>query len=134
MGIEFRSQRTLAQFIEVNYESDICVAVLLIAPHREIMTETQFLSRKRVIERLQSTHAEGLYYIKLDMNPMRFVVFLNVAFANDPGFGNPLEYVLSVTNKKRNEIVVHYGSRRCQRITLSILAAKVYALILAGDV
>lgn len=98
------------------------------------MIDSQFAFVKRVIQRLQSTQRQGLYYAKLDLNSMRVVVLSNVALVSDLGLGNQLDYVLSVTNKKQNESVIHYGSSRCHRIAYSFMAAQVHEMIHAGDV
>lgn len=130
----FRSQRALVQYIGVNCRPDVCATVQLIAPGKEGTTKSQFASLKRAVEHLKRRPEQGLDFVKLHMPSVRVVVISDASFANAPGLKSQLGFVILMADENRTANIVHYGSCRCHRVTRSVMASEVHALIHAVDI
>jgi hypothetical protein len=73
-------------------------------------------------------HSRDINYVKLDSTKFRLMIFTNSFFANNRDLFSQIDYVICLTNSKHVNIV-HWSSIKCKRVTRSVLAAELYALI-----
>lgn len=82
---------------------------------------------------MKETPSGGLRFKPLDMQSMKLVVLSDAAFGNSRGYRSQLGYVILLTDASGTSNIIHYTSNRFKRVTRSVLAAEVNALILAFD-
>jgi hypothetical protein len=66
--------------------------------------------------------------VKLDSTKFQLMIFTNSIFANTRDLFSQIDYVICLTNSKHVNIV-HWSSINCKRVTRSVFAAELYALI-----
>ncbi|KAL2885168.1 Ribonuclease H-like domain [Ceratocystis lukuohia] len=76
----------------------------------------------------------GLRYVKLDEDTMRIMCFTDAAFANNNDFTSQIGYVIALADEEGKANIVHWSSTKCKRVTRSVLAAELYALVHGFDV
>jgi hypothetical protein len=76
-----------------------------------------------------------LCFISLDLNQnqLKLMIFTDVAFANTTNLHNQIDYVICLTNDVYANLI-HWSSIKCKRITRSVLAIELYAMINDFDV
>jgi hypothetical protein len=83
----------------------------------------------------------GIQYIRLDLNKLKLYVFVDASFANNKDLSSQIGYVLVLANEtqiSREAIsikgnILHWSSTKCKRVTRSILAAELYAMVAGFD-
>jgi hypothetical protein len=75
----------------------------------------------------------GLRYVKLDQSTLRLVVFTDASFANNKDLSSQIEYVICLADDTHANIL-HWSSIKCKRVTRSVLAAELYAMVHGFDV
>lgn len=75
----------------------------------------------------------GLKYVPLDKETVRLALFTDTSFANADNYKSQIGFVLVLTDASGNANIIHYGSSRCKRVTRSVMAAEVHALIYGFD-
>ena len=69
-----------------------------------------------------------------DEHTIEVVAFTDTAFANNKDLSSQLGYVIALRDASGKCNVVHWSSSKCRRVTKSVLAAELYALVLGFDV
>jgi hypothetical protein len=77
-------------------------------------------------------HIKEFKYVSLDSTKLQLMIFTNSSFANDRDLFSQIDYVICLTNSKHVN-VVHWSSVKCKRVTQSVLAAELYALVYDFD-
>lgn len=130
---DFTSQRALAQYIGVCTRPDVCANIQLIAPGAQKTTEDEFRTLKKTMDHLSATKERGLTYKRIDMSTMRLIVISDASFANTRNLRSQLGFIILMADETGTANIIHYGSSQCKRVTRSILAAEIHALVLAYD-
>jgi hypothetical protein len=73
-------------------------------------------------------HSRDLRYVKLDSTKLQLVIFTNSSFANNEDLFSQIDYVICLADSNHANIV-HWFSIKCKRMTRSVLAAELYALV-----
>ncbi len=71
--------------------------------------------------------------MKLDQSTLRLVVFTDASFANNKDLSSQIEYVICLADDTHANIL-HWSSIKCKRVTRSVLAAELYAMVHGFDV
>jgi hypothetical protein len=71
--------------------------------------------------------------LDLNQNQLKLMIFTDVAFANTTDLHSQIDYVICLTNDVHANLI-HWSSTKCKRITRSVLAAELYAMINDFDV
>lgn len=129
----FRSQSALAQYIVVNCRPDVCAAVQLIAPGSTKVEDAQFKSLGKAVPHLKETKKIGFDFVKLDIASVCVVVWPDASFAKAIGMKSQLGFVNPLPYGQKRAYIDHYGFNRCHRLSRSIMAAEVHALVHAFD-
>lgn len=103
------------------------------APRNNPTTSEEFKSLTKTINILKKTNVQGLNYVFLHLPSSKIVIPIDTSFANTRGMKRQLGYVIFMVDKHIRCNILHYGSKRCQRITRSVMAANVQGLILGFD-
>lgn len=127
---DFASKREMAQYIGVNCRPDICAAIQLIAPGGESLKNSEYATIRKVIDHLQSDPPFGLTFVPIYLSTSRLVLFSDASFGNARKEKSQLAYVVILADKDDHENIIHYASTRCRRITRSVMASEIHALVL----
>lgn len=76
---------------------------------------------------------DGLTFAPLDISSIRIVVHSDAAFANAEGLKSQLGFMILMVDDQGTGNIEHFGSRRCTRVTRSVIAAELLGLILGFD-
>lgn len=75
----------------------------------------------------------GLKFIRLDVSLVQVIVLSSASFANESGMNRQLAFVVITLASHYRADTVHYGSRKCDRVARSVMAAEVRAVLYAFD-
>lgn len=67
------------------------------------------------------------------METVRVIVVTDASFANARDLRSQLGYLVLMVDGQDNANIIHYGSRRCKRVTRSVMASEVHALSMGCD-
>lgn len=76
---------------------------------------------------------DGLRFNPLYLRITKLVIISDAAFGNYRVYRSQLGYVILLADEKVTSNITHYASNRCKRVKMSLLAAKVHALLLEFD-
>lgn len=82
----------------------------------------------------QNSPKFGLTFVPLYVAKISIVLFIDVGFATNKDMTSQLGYVMVLMDDKNNANNVHYGSTKSKRITRSVLAAELFAMVQGFDV
>ncbi len=91
---------------------------------------------KRLNQRLQwqlNNLIRELRFVSLNRYQLRLMIFTDAAFANTTDLHSQIDYVICLTNDIHANLI-HWSSIKCKRITRSVLAIELYAMINDFDV
>jgi hypothetical protein len=99
----------------------------LVAQFIEISSENITTLNKRLQWQIDN-HFRDINYVKLDSTKFRLMIFTISFFVNNRDLFSQIDYVICLTNSKHVNIV-HWSSIKCKRVTRSVLAGELYALV-----
>lgn len=124
---EFSSTREKQQYIGVTTLPDICASTQLIAPGTEPTKEAEFKIICMTISLLHETSDTGINYVLLDLPTIHIMLMRDELFANARNSKIQMGFLVMLVDGKGTAKRVHYASRRCRRVTRSIMAAVLHA-------
>lgn len=74
----------------------------------------------------------GLRFIKLNEEELQITVFTDSSFANNADYSSQIGFII-VLGDNKNCNILHWSSTKCKRITRSILASELYAMVAGFD-
>jgi hypothetical protein len=80
-----------------------------------------------------TNQTRGLRYVKLDQLSLRLVIFTDSSFANNRDSFSQIGYVICLADSTHANIL-HWSSVKCKRVTRSVLAAELFAMVHGFDV
>ncbi|KHJ31689.1 hypothetical protein EV44_g3301 [Erysiphe necator] len=83
---------------------------------------------KRLKWQLENSE-RGLRYVELDKSSIELVVFTDSSFANNKDFSSQIGFVVVLKDKENRANILHLSSTKCKRVTRSVLATELYALV-----
>jgi hypothetical protein len=107
--------------------------------HAAQSTESTFSSDDIISlnKRLQwqiTNQTRGLRYVKLDQSSLQLVVFTDSSFANNRDSSSQIGYVICLSDSTNKANILHWSSVKCKRVTRSVLAAELFAMVHGFDV
>lgn len=75
----------------------------------------------------------GLNFVKLESSSLRIAVFADASFACNADLSSQLGFVVTLMDAHYSANIVHYSSFKSKRITRSVLAAELFAVVYAFD-
>ena len=127
------SLRAKLQYLAGVTRPDIAGMIHLMAKQVKEPTKEVYKSMSDVIHYCQKTKTQGLKYVRLDPNSLRLILFTDSSFANAENFASQLGFVLVLADGNGNSNIVHFGSVRCRRVTRSVMASELLALVYGFD-
>ena len=128
---EFAAQRARGAWVASNCQPEATFDYSFAAQATEPSESDVKKLNGRIIWQ-QENRARGLRFVPLARDRLQLVVFTDAAFANNRDGSSQIGFVLVLTDGKLADIV-HWSSVKCRRITRSILAAELFAVMLGFD-
>lgn len=88
---------------------------------------------KKAIQHLKKTSETGLTFQKLYLPSTGLLLLTDVSFRNARELERKLGYVLLMSDNQGTRNIVQYGSNHCRRVSRSVLASEIIALVLGFD-
>jgi len=92
---------------------------------------------KALNKRLQwqiENQVRGLKYVKLDKKSLRLYAFTDASFANNKDLSSQIGYILVLADSTNKANIIHWTSIKCKRVTRSVLASELYAIVTGFDI
>jgi len=70
----------------------------------------------------------GLKFIKLDINILQLLVFMDTSFANNKDLSLQIGYVLVLVDASNKANIIHWSLIKCKRVIKSVLASELYSM------
>lgn len=103
--------------------------------------ETEVKALNKRLQWQEDNLDRGLRFIPLDLQTAKLFIFVDASFANNKDLSSQIGYIHVLANEtEENEAfiingnVTHYSSTKCRRVTRSILASELYAMVQGADV
>ncbi|KAI0998841.1 hypothetical protein K3495_g9356 [Podosphaera aphanis] len=74
----------------------------------------------------------GLRFIKLNEAELQIIVFTDSSLANNIEYSSQIRFIIVLTDY-RNCNIIHWSSTKCKRVTRSVLASELYAMVAGFD-
>jgi hypothetical protein len=85
--------------------------------------------------RATSTADRGLSFVALDLSgPLKLVVFSDAGFNTNADHTSQIGYVIALVDQNDKANVIAYTSKKCRRVTRSVFASELLALMEGFDV
>lgn len=126
---EFKRVVASVQYICNCIRPDICTAVQLLASNVSGPSDVQIKDLNSAVKHCISTSDTVLRFVPLDLASLRLVLVTDASFANAPELKSQLSFVVLIGDKDSRANILHYGSSRCKRVTRSVMAAEIHALV-----
>jgi hypothetical protein len=88
---------------------------------------------KRIQWQIENS-SRGLTFVKLDQESLQLLVFTDASFANNRDLSSQIGYVLVLTDSANKANIIHWSSIKCKRVTRSVLASELYAIVNGFDI
>jgi hypothetical protein len=76
----------------------------------------------------------GLRYVQLDLHSMKLIVFTDASFANNTDYTSQIGFIICLTDDQNHANILHWSSIKCKRVTRSVLASELYAMVHGFDI
>jgi hypothetical protein len=76
----------------------------------------------------------GLKFVKLDINTLQLLAFIDASFANNKDLSSQISYVLVLSDGSNKANIIHWSSIKCKRVTRSVLASELYRMTHGFDI
>ena len=127
------SARAKLQYIASCTRPDISAAVQILASDVNNPTAATYLSMKNIIKWCHDTSEVKLRFIPLQRHSLRLLLFTDASFACTPNLKSRMGFVLVLGDTEGRANILAWGSQVCSRVTRSVMAAELLALVYGFD-
>ena len=75
----------------------------------------------------------GLRFVQQDLETLKLYVFTDASFANNQDLSSQIGFLIALVDGQGNANIVHWQSVKCKRVTRSVLASELLALVHGFD-
>jgi transposase InsO family protein len=132
---EFVSVRASGAYISTCTRPDLAARFQLLTT--EMPTASHYRALNKLVDDchfLSSSESYGLTFRTLDVSSLQITVFSDAGFANAANYTSQLGAVILLTDGEKNANILHWFSNKAKRITRSVAAAELYAMVQALDI
>lgn len=127
------SVRAQLQYISCASRPDLSSPVQLLTAELQAPTPKSFKKLNTIINHAKETKSLGLKFIRLSGKYLRIMLFTDASFGNIIDYSSQTGFIVLLADEHGNANILHYGSKRCRRVTRSIMAAELLALVSGFD-
>ena len=118
----------IATMCQPEAASDLSFAAQVVDPKEE---DAKMLNKRL---QWQIDHSDrGLQFVRLDTSTLQLIVFTDASFANNQNLSSQIGYVICLANASNRANIIHWSSKKCRRVTRSVLALELYAMVHGFD-
>jgi hypothetical protein len=91
---------------------------------------------KALNKRLQwqiDNQTRGLRFVQQNLETLKLYVFTDASFANNQDLSSQMGFLIALVDAEGNANIVHWQSVKCKRVTRSVLASELLALVHGFD-
>lgn len=92
------------------------------------------ISLNKTMAAMLKSKEKGIRFVPLDLDSMFMAVFVDAGFGANPDSSSPLGFIVTIMGIHGKANVIHYGSLKYKRVTRSVLAAELFAMVHGFDV
>ena len=133
-------QRACGAYIATICQPEAAFDLSVAAQHQE-PTHLEVKALNKQLEWQQNNKQRGICFIPTKLDTAKLFVFIDGTFANNKDFSSQIGFVIVLANEsstgdeftvKGN--IIHWSSIKCKRITRSVLALELYAMVHGVDI
>lgn len=114
---------------------------LSIAAQYQNPTNEEILSLNKRLQWQMKNLNRGIKFVPIQLTHAKLFVFVDGSFANNKDLSSQIGFVIVLANEsmKNDEFLlygnlIHWTSVKCKRVTRSVLASELYAMVLGADI
>lgn len=127
------SLRAKVQYIATTTRPDLASPSQLRAAEVTNPIRSTFRKLKDLVNYCHKSKDLGLKFVALDKESIRIVLFTDASFGNKRDLSSQMGFLIVIVDRADNANILHYGSQKCRRVTRSVMAAEVLALVHGFD-
>lgn len=77
---------------------------------------------------------KGINFVSLDLDSLNMAVFVDEGFTSNPESSSQLGFLITLVDKNINFNIIQYGSLESRRVTRSVLATELLAIVHGFDI
>lgn len=132
--IAFISQRARGAYISTVCQPQAAFALSQAAQHMSQPTKTDYNRLNACLQWQQNNAEKGLTVVPLNEKDLKIVTFTDASFANNADMTSQIGFIIVLTNEATNRCnIIQWSSTKCKRVTRSVLAAELYAMVQGFD-
>eukprot|EP00171_Calliarthron_tuberculosum_P004960 IDg4960t1 len=129
---DFISQRARGAYFAAVCRPDLSYKFTTAAQCINPTAKDAKLLNKAIEAALQSRHM-GLRFVSLDVSTAYIAVFVDASFASNRDYSSQLGFLIALVDSNGFANIIHYASVKSKRVTRSVLAAELYAMVHGYD-
>lgn len=136
---QYVQQRARGAYIASICQPEAAFALSTAAQHQE-PTIDDAKALNNVIEWQMNNQDRGIQYIPLILSSAKVYVFVDGSFANNKDLSSQIGFEIIVANETAgneeftiNGNIIHWSSTKSKRVTRSVLASEIYAMVAGAD-
>lgn len=90
----------------------------------QLLHENNANQIRSLYDYIQRTTEQGLRFVSLDLNTIQLVTLSDSSFNNATNNFSQMGYLILLLDDQNNENIIQYSSRKCRRVTRSVMAAE----------
>ena len=126
------AQRARGAYIASMCRPDLAYGFSSAAQYSKPETDQARFLNKYIKTCIQSKD-QKLNFVKLEIETLTISVFVDAAFANNTDNSSQLGFLTVLMDQHYFCNIVHYRTCKCKRVTRSVLASELYAMVLGFD-
>lgn len=99
----------------------------------QLLRENDTTKIQSIIDYIKRTLHLVLRFVRLDMDSLRIVTISDSSFNNAGNNYSQMGYLILLVDGNNNANIIQYSSKKCRRVTRSVMAAELLALVSAFD-
>ncbi len=76
----------------------------------------------------------GLRFVRLNLTFLKLVIFTDASFENNHDLSSQIGFVITLVDSSNKANIIHWLSIKCKKVTKSVLASELYAMVHRFDV
>jgi hypothetical protein len=135
------AQRAREAYIATVYQPEAAFDLSVAAQSQNPSDSDAKALNKRLKWQMENKE-RGLRFIHIRLESAKLFVFVDASFANNKDYSSQIGFIIVLANEenggketfKFNGNIIHWSSIKCKRITRSVLASELYAMVHGFDI
>jgi polyhydroxyalkanoate synthesis regulator phasin len=136
---DYREQRARGAYLSSICQPEASFDLSVAAQHQDPTDEDVKALNKRLQWQLDNLN-RGICYIPLNLSTIKLFVYVDGSFANNKDLSSQIGFIIFIANEdltydsfKMRGNLIHWSSTKSKRVTRSVLASEIYAMVAGVD-